>query len=106
MTQLRIRRLLFGMALTFASGPLRLDGALVGQKQPCRAALHDDGRDGAGLDIGERLGDKDDARVLLAQGLEPFAQLRPEGRIVEGQPALIDDQQGGAAVEPAFDTME
>ena len=64
------------------------------------------GRDGARLDVGERLRGEHDARVLLAQRLEPLAQLRPEGRIVEREPALIDDQQGRASVEPALDTME
>ena len=51
---------------------LRLGGALVGQEDARRAALDDGGRDRAALDLGERLGGEDDARVLLAQRDQPF----------------------------------
>ena len=49
---------------------------------------------------------KIDARILLAQRLQPFAQLAGKALVVEGEPAFIDDQQGRPAVEPAFDAME
>ncbi len=88
------------------AGDLGLDGALVGEEQPGRAALDDGGRDGARFDVGEGLGGEHNACVLLAQRLEPLAQLRPEGRIVKGEPALIDDQQRGAAVEPVLNAVE
>jgi hypothetical protein len=35
------------------------------------------------LDVGEALRREDDAGVLLAQRLQPFAELRGEGRSVE-----------------------
>ena len=57
-------------------GDLRLDRALVRQEEPRRAALDDGGRDGAAVDVGERLGGEDDGGVLLAQRLQPLAQLR------------------------------
>ena len=41
---------------------LRLERALVRQEEPRRAALDDRRRDGAAVDIGERLGGEDDAR--------------------------------------------
>ena len=59
-------------------GDLRLDRALVRQEQPRRAALDDGGRDRGAVDIGERLGGEDDGGVLLAQRLQPFAQLAGE----------------------------
>jgi len=77
---------------------LGLDRTLVWQEQACRAALDDGGRDGAGLDIGERLGREYDARVLLPQRFEPLAQLCAEGRVVEREPTLIDDQQRGPPI--------
>ena len=49
---------------------------------------------------------ENDARILFAQGLEPFAQLRGEGRTVEHQPAFIDDDERRRAVEAAFDTVK
>ena len=85
---------------------LRLDGALVGQEQTRGAAFDDGGGDGAGLDIGQRLGCEHDASVLLAQRLEPFPQLRAKRRIVEREPALVDDQQCRPAIQASFDAME
>ena len=52
------------------------------------------------VDVGQRLRGEDDGGVLLAQGLQPFAELAAERRVVEGKPALVDDEQGGPAVEP------
>ena len=57
-------------------GDLRLDRAFIRQEQSRRAALDDRRRDRARFDIGERLGGEDDGGVLLAQRLQPFAQLR------------------------------
>ena len=87
-------------------GDLRLDRALVRQEQPRRATLDDGGRDRAAIDIRERLGGEDDARVLLAQRLQPFAQLAGKTFVVEGEPAFIDDQQRWPPVEPALDAVE
>ena len=80
-------------------GDLRLERPLVGQEQPGRAALDDGRRDGAAVDVGQRLGGEDDGRVLLAQRLQPFAELAGKPAIVEREPALVDDEQGGPAVE-------
>ena len=44
--------------------------------------------------------------VLLAQRLQPFAQLAGEAAIVEREPALVDDEQGRAPVEPLLDAVE
>src|SRR3546814_2766621 len=72
---------------------LRLAGALVGQKDPRWAALDDRRGDRTGLDIGEALRGEHHARILLAQRLEPFAQLRGERRTVAHEPAFVDDDQ-------------
>ena len=85
---------------------LRLDRAFIGQKHPRRAALDDRRRDGARFDIGERLGGEDDGGVLLAQRFQPFAQLRGKALVVEREPAFVDDEQGGRAVERRFDAVE
>ena len=77
-------------------GDLRLERALVGQEQPRRAALDDGRRDGAAVDVGERLGGEDDGGVLLAQRLQPFAQLAGKAVIVERKPAFVDDEQASA----------
>ena len=87
-------------------GDLRLDRPLVGQEDAGRAALDDGGRDGAAIDVGERLGGEDDGGVLLAQRLQPLAQLRGEAAIVEREPALVDDEQRRPAIEAPFDAME
>ena len=85
-------------------GDLRLQRALVRQEDPCRAGFDDGRGDRAAIDIGERLGREDDARVLLAQRLQPFLQLRAKGRIVQRQPPLVDEDQcrrpGQAALDP------
>ena len=49
---------------------------------------------------------KIDGRILLAQRLQPFAQLAGKALIVEREPAFVDDQQRRPAVEPAFDAMK
>ena len=87
-------------------GDLRLDRALVRQEDARRAALDDRGRDVAAVDIGERLGGEDHGRILLAERLQPLAKLLGEGRVVEDQPTLVDDEQGRPAVEAALDAME
>ena len=87
-------------------GNLRLQRPFVGQEQPRQAALDDRRRDGAGFDIGERLGGEDDGSVLLAQGFQPFAQLAGETLVVEREPAFIDDDQARRPDEPTFDAME
>ena len=73
---------------------------------PGRAALDDGGRDRAAVDVGQRLRGEDDGGVLLAQRLEPFAQLRGEAAIVEREPAFVDDEQRRPTIEAAFDAME
>ena len=45
-------------------------------------------------------------RVLLAQRLQPFAELAGEAVIVEREPAFVDDDQGGTAVEAILDAVE
>ena len=44
--------------------------------------------------------------VLLAQRLQPFAELAGKALVVEGEPAFVDDEQRRPAVEPLFDAME
>ena len=85
---------------------LRFERALVGQEEPRRAALDDRRRDRAAVDVGERLGGEDDAGVLLAQRLQPFAQLAGKAAIIERKPAFVDDEQGGPAVEAVLDAVE
>ena len=87
-------------------GDLRLERPLVRQEQPRRAALDDRGRDGAAVDVGERLRGEDDGGVLLAQRLQPFAELAGKALVVEGEPALVDDEQRRPAVEPVLDAVE
>src|SRR5262249_51232005 len=85
---------------------LRLNGALVWQEQARRAALDNGRRDRTLLNIFEARGREHHAGVLLAQSLEPLSKLCPEGRIIERQPALVDDQQGGPAIKPPLDAMK
>ena len=85
---------------------LRFERALIRQKQPRRAAFDDRRRDGAAVDIRQRLGGEDDARVLLPQRLQPLAQLAGKAFVVECEPALVDDEQRGPAVEPVLDAVE
>src|SRR5262245_39794433 len=85
---------------------LRLNGALVRQEQARRAALDDGWRDRTLLDVGERLCREHHAGILLAQSLEPLSQLCPEGRIIEREPALVDNQQGGPAIKTSLDAMK
>ena len=85
---------------------LRLGRPLVREKYAGRAALDDRGRDARPFDVGKALGREDHARILLAQRLQPFAQLRGEGGAVENEPALVDDDQRRRAVETPFDTVE
>ena len=54
----------------------------------------------------ERLRGEDDAGVLLAQRLQPFAELPGEAVVVEREPAFVDDEQRRAAVEAVLDAME
>ena len=87
-------------------GDLRLDRPLIGQKDSRRAAFDEGRGDRAGLDIGERLRGEDDGGVLLAQRLQPFAELPRETRVVEREPAFVDDEERRPSIEPAFDAME
>ena len=87
-------------------GDLGFDRTIVGQEDAGRAAFDDRGRDAAGLDVGEALGREHHAGVFLAQRLQPFAELGGEGGAVEHQPAFVDDDQRGCAVEPALDAVE
>ena len=85
---------------------LRFERAFVGEEHSRRAALDDRRRDRRAVDVGEALGREDDARVLLAQRLQPFPELAGEAFVVERQPALVDDQQGRPAVKAILDTVE
>ena len=87
-------------------GDLRFEGALIGEEEARRTALDDGRRDRRAVDVGQRLGGEDHRSVLLAQGLEPFAQLAGEALVVEGQPPFVDDQQGRATVEAVLDAVE
>ena len=75
-------------------GDLRLDRPLIGQEDSRRAAFDKGGCDRARLDIGERLRGEDDRRILLAQRLQPFAELLRETRVVKGEPAFVDNEEG------------
>ena len=85
---------------------LRLDGALVRQQEPRRAAFDDRGRDVAAVDVGQALRGEDDAGVLLAQRFQPFAELAGESLVVQRKPAFIYDEQRRPPVEPVADAME
>ena len=87
-------------------GDLRLQCPLVGQEQPRWAALDDGRRDGAAVDVSQRLRGKEDRSVLLAQRLQPFAKLAGEAMVVEREPAFVDDDERGAAVEPILYAVE
>ena len=49
---------------------------------------------------------EDHRSILLAQGLQPFAELAGEPLVVEREPAFIDDQQRRTPVETRLDAME
>ena len=85
---------------------LRLGRLGVRQKDPARAAFDDRGGDGGALDVGERLGGEDHRDVLLAQGLQPFADTAGESRIVEKYPRLIEDEQDGRTVEALLEAAK
>ena len=87
-------------------GDLGLDRAFVRQQQARLAAFDDGRRDGAAVDVGKRLRGEDDGRVLLAQRLQPFAQLRREAVIVEREPAFVDDQERWPSIQTVADPME
>ena len=88
------------------AGNLRFERPVVGQEDPGRTAFYDGAGDTGILDIGEALGREDDARVLLAQRLEPLPELGGKGRAVEDQPAFVDYDQRRAAVEPSLDPVK
>src|SRR3546814_19930431 len=52
---------------------LRLDGAIVGKEYALRAAFDDRRSDAAVGDVGKALRGEQDGDILLAQGLQPFA---------------------------------
>src|SRR5690606_40215089 len=62
--------------------------------------------DVAAVDVAQRLRGEDDASVFLAQRLQPLAQLAGETVVVQGKPALVDDEQRRPPVEPVADAME
>src|SRR5271154_2709511 len=53
---------------------LWLNGAVIGQRDACWAALDNCGRDCRAVDIRERLGGENDGGILLAQRLQPLTQ--------------------------------
>ena len=69
---------------------LRLERALVRQKDPRRAALDDRRRDGAAVDIGERLGGEDDGRrsSSAASSATREAERRSRDRSTRAAPLL------------------
>src|SRR3546814_11532714 len=83
-------------------GDLRLDRALVRQQDAGLAALDDGRRDRSAVDVGERLRGEDDAGVLLAQRLEPLAQLACKALVVEREPAFIHNQHRRSPGEADF----
>ena len=74
------------------SRDLRLDRPLVRQEQPRRAALDDGRRNRGAIDIRERLGGEDDGGILLAQRLQPFADLAGKPFVIERKPTFVDDE--------------
>ena len=62
---------------------LGFDRPVVGQEDSRRAAFDNRGRDVAAVDVGQALRGEDDAGVLLAQRLQPFAELAGETLVVE-----------------------
>jgi hypothetical protein len=72
---------------------LRLRRALIRQQNPCRAAFDDGGRDGAAVDVGERLCGEDDRGVLLPERLQPLAKLKP-GSSSASQPSSTMSKVG------------
>jgi hypothetical protein len=87
-------------------GDLRFERPLVRQEEARRAALDDRRRDRAAVDVGERLRREDDARVLLSQRFQPLPELAGKAAVVEREPALVDDQQGRAALEAVLDAVK
>src|SRR5262249_10154498 len=85
---------------------LRFDGAIVGQQDPRRAAFDDGRRNCGAVDIGKRLGGKDDGRILLAKGFQPLAQLTSKLPVIKREPPFIDDEQSWPAVKPSFNAVE
>ena len=81
---------------------LRLTRPLIRQEDPGRAGL-DQGRGNAARgDVGQRLGGENDRDILFTEGFQPFAQTRGKLGMVEEKPGLVEDQQGGPAVEPVL----
>ena len=85
---------------------LRFGRALIGQEDTGRAAFDDGWGDARCFDVGEALRREDDARILLAECLQPFPKLFGEAAVVEGEPTLVDDEQGWTPVEPIADAVE
>ena len=57
-------------------GRLRLDGSVIGQEDPGRAAFEQRGRDRRTFDIRQRLGGEYHRHILLPERLQPFADAR------------------------------
>src|SRR3546814_6354374 len=83
---------------------LRLDRAVVRQKDALRAALDDGGRDAAFGDVGEALGGEHHRYVLLAKHLQTFEEARGEQGLGEEQPGLDEHAEGGGAVDACLET--
>src|SRR5690606_22408709 len=65
---------------------LRFERAVIGQEYALRAAFYDRGRNRAVRNIGKALRCEKHRDILLAQGLEPFANACSEERVVEEYP--------------------
>ena len=93
---------------------LRLERAIVGQKDAGRTAFDQRRRDRRAFDVGQRLGREHHGDVLLPQRLEPFADAGGEQRVVEEGPGLVEDHQrrpaalaiGQRTAEPGLQTVE
>lgn len=75
-------------------GDLRLHCTFVWEQKPGLAAFDYRRSDGAAVDVGQGSAWRDHGGVLLAQGLQPFAELAGEPVIIKRQPALVDQQVG------------
>ena len=85
---------------------LRIERAVVRQKDALRAAFDDGRRDRAAGDVGEALRREQDRDILLAKRLEPLTDARGEQRVIEKDPRLVEDEQRRPAVEAVLEAME
>ena len=85
---------------------LRIRRFGVGQVELGRTGFEDDVPIRRVGDLAKALRRQHDSRVLLAQGAQPFLELRAEGGIGQHHPRLVDDDEGGPAVEPLLDAVK